>query len=171
MDRLRSGDTLVVAKLDRAFRNAADALSKVDGYQLDSFIYDDRALLFRLGVESPFLTIEYPATVAYRHHQANSTGAIKHFVRGAAAICTGERHNLYPGGRALKLDRQGLIASTIASNIRWHILPNGQCGWTQKGRAILRILFSGRLFFLSGIIRQMRKKSYFRKAHEFALPP
>jgi len=50
-----------------------DSLLKVGGYQLNTFIVDDRALLFRLGMESPMITITYPITVGHRSHPNNSS--------------------------------------------------------------------------------------------------
>jgi glycosyltransferase involved in cell wall biosynthesis len=145
-----------------------DVLKKVNGYQLNSF-YDDRCLLFRLGVESPLVTIEYPATVAYRDHGSSFSKKPVFLVHAAAAICGSERQGQYPGGRAMRTDRRGLIASNLASNIR-RLIPHlpGVSKW-QKSAAILRILLTVRLFFLSGIIRLWRKRSYFRKDHQFTI--
>ncbi len=144
-----------------------DALLRVNGYQLHA-PYDDRCLLFRLGIESPFLTIDYPETVAYRLHGASFSKSLDVMVRGASVICASERRGLYPGGRAMRTDRRGLIASNVAANVRRHV-PRFTAGskW-QKRRAMLRMLLSVRFFFLSGFIRRARKRTYATKEHEFA---
>jgi glycosyltransferase involved in cell wall biosynthesis len=145
-----------------------NVLAKVNGYQLNSF-YNDRCLLFRLGIESPFLTIDYPITVAHREHDASISKKLNLLVHGAVVICSSERCELYPGGRAMRMDRRGLIATNLASNIR-RLIPHltGFSVW-QKSGAILRILLSARLFFFSGIIRFVRKRNYPRKEHEFTV--
>jgi glycosyltransferase involved in cell wall biosynthesis len=143
-----------------------DALVRVNGYQLNA-PYDDRCLLFRLGIESPFLTIDYPETVAYRLHGASFSKSLDVMVRGAAVICASERRGLYPGGKAVRADRRGLIASNVAANVRRHV-PRFTAGskW-QKGRAMLRMLLSVRFFFLSGFMRRARKRAYPAKEHKF----
>jgi glycosyltransferase involved in cell wall biosynthesis len=145
-----------------------DMLIKVNGFQLNSYC-DDRCLLFRLGTESPFIVIEYPATVAYRNHAASISKNLDFMIRAAAAICGSERGGLYPGGRPMRIDRRGLIASNVVSNIPRLILRLASVSKWEKGKAIVRILLKVRLFLFSGIIRLVRKRGYPKKEHEFML--
>ena len=144
-----------------------DVLIKVNGYQLNSFLYDDLCLLFRLGTQSPFLVIEYPTTVARRSHDANFSSNPKVLLRGAMAICSSERSELFPGGNAMRMDRRGLIASNLAANILRLALRTPCVSKLQKSATILRILLTMRLFLFSGIVRLLCKRTYFRKEYEF----
>jgi len=90
MDRVDFSNSNILARLD--------ILLKAGCYQLNSFLYDDRCMLFRLGVESPFVSLDYPETLWRRHHSTNFSRSLKLLLRGTRAICGSERASEYPGG-------------------------------------------------------------------------
>jgi glycosyltransferase involved in cell wall biosynthesis len=142
-----------------------DSINKVGGYQPNSFCFDDRALLYRLGLESPLVAITYPSTLGYRAHKNNASKDIKFITKGALALIANERRNSYPGGRRMKMDRRGLIGSNLLSNMVRRILLDRRESLRIRIVLILKIVISARTMLIIGLMRKMRSLFYYRKRH------
>ena len=135
-----------------------DSLLKVGGYQLNTFIVDDRALLFRLGIESPMITITYPITVGHRFHPNNSSKNTGWVTKGTLALIAYERKNVYPGGDKLRLDRRGLVGSYLFNTFRKYL-------GIKNIKQIVAIILKARTMFLAAIVRKILSFNYYSKSH------
>jgi glycosyltransferase involved in cell wall biosynthesis len=133
---------------------------KVSGYQQNSFAYDDHLLLFRLGTESPMISINHPITVGYRNHIGNWSRNIEYTMKGALAFINSERKNKFPGGISYRLDRRGLIGSNLLSIFKDYL------GLRNLNR-VLKIFFSARTMILLAFIRKF--VSYFYKSNKYTI--
>jgi len=91
MAKLQPGDTLIVAKMDRIFRSAVDALTMADQWKQDGI----NLILLDMGIEP-----------------VNTSGVGKLFFTMMVAMAEFERHRIYERtieGRAAKKSRGGHI--------------------------------------------------------------
>src|SRR4030042_3305007 len=59
------------------------SIVSANGYKEDSFCFDDRTFLFGLGVETPFIAIQYPKTCAYRLRSDSASKELDFIKSGA----------------------------------------------------------------------------------------
>lgn len=142
-----------------------DSVLKVGGYQIDIFGEDDRALLFRLGIESPMIVIQYPKTVGYRVHSNNYSNDIELITRGALKLITSERKNAYPGGKKRRMDRRGLIGSNVLSYMYRKILIVKNYSLKIRVSLIIKLMLHGRTMLILGMLRKIRSLFYESKRH------
>jgi glycosyltransferase involved in cell wall biosynthesis len=135
-----------------------DTLLKVGGYQLNTFIVDDRALLFRLGMESPMIAITSPITVRHRSHPNNSSKNTGLVTKGTLALIAYERKNVYPGGDQMRFDRRGLVGSYLFKTFRSYL-------GIKNIRQILAIILKARTMLITGIARKILSSNYYSKNH------
>ena len=135
-----------------------DSLLKVGGYQLNTFIVDDRALLFRLGMESPMITITYPITVGHRSHPNNSSKNAGLVTKGTLALIAYERKNVYPGGNQMRFDRRGLVGSYLFNTFRRYL-------GIKSIKQIAIIILKARTMLITGIVRKLLSFRYYSKSH------
>lgn len=133
-----SNSTLIIKK---------DKLLKIDGYLANSDGLDDNILLFRLGTEGPFISIDYPSTVAYRVHESNWSKNINRMVDSTILLINNERLNILPGGKKYQFDRRGKIGTLVMSIMKYYL------GFKNFDK-ILILLFHARNMLLIGIIRR-----------------
>lgn len=135
-----------------------DLLLKNGGYLENSNGLDDNTMLMRLGVESPFITIDYPITVAYRTHTSNFSKNVEQMVNSSFVLIREERLKNLPGGKQYKLDRRGLIGSTLLAVMKNYLgLKNFD--------KIISIILSARSMLLLGIIRKFASIFYISEEH------
>ena len=139
-----------------------DSLLKVGGYQLNTFIVDDRALLFRLGLESPMITITYPVTVGHRLHPNNSSKNAGLVTKGTLALIENERKNVYPGGYKLRFDRRGLVGSYLFNTFKRYL-------GIKNIRQIVSIILKARTMLITGVVRKIVSSNYYSKSHHIEI--
>jgi hypothetical protein len=139
-----------------------DSLLKVGGYQLNTFIVDDRALLFRLGLESPMITITYPVTVGHRLHPNNSSKNAGLVTKGTLASIENERKNVYPGGYKLRFDRRGLVGSYLFNTFKRYL-------GIKNSRQIVSIILKARTMLITGVVRKILSSNYYSKSHHIEI--
>jgi len=142
-----------------------DSVLKVGGYQIDIFGEDDRALLFRLGIESPMIIIQYPITVGYRIHSKNYSNDIELITGGALKLITSERRNAYPGGKKRRMDRRGLIGSNVLSYMYRKILIAKNYSLKIRVTLIVKLMLHSRMMLILGMVRKIRSLFYESKRH------
>ncbi len=135
-----------------------DSLLKVGGYQLNTFIVDDRALLFRLGMESPMIAITYPITVGHRFHPNNSSKNTGWVTKGTLALIAYERMNVYPGGDKMRFDRRGLVGSYLFNTFRRYL-------GIKNIKQIVAIILKARTMLITAIVRKILSFNYYSKRH------
>jgi glycosyltransferase involved in cell wall biosynthesis len=144
-------------------------MMRVGGYQNESFCFDDRTLLFKLGVEGPFIVINGPVAVAYRVHDTNASQDLKYMMEGVLALIARERRGDFPGGKKRAFDRRALIGTNVLSNIRRSFLRSERYGRWRRFSMVLKIILSSREMLLLGPVRAVFCRFYSRKDESFAL--
>ena len=138
-------------------------LLKVGGYQLNSFIFDDRSLLFRIGTIGPMVNIQYPTTVGHLYHETNYSRNVKLFITGAINIINSEKSAFYPGGKRYKIDRRSLIGSNLISNIYYVIFKSEGINIPKKLLYSIKVILLARSMLIYGLLRRYIVKNYAQK--------
>jgi glycosyltransferase involved in cell wall biosynthesis len=138
---------------------------RANGYKEDSFCFDDRTLLFGLGVETPFIAIQYPKTCAYRQHSGSASKDLDFIKSAALSMVKRERRGFFPGGAERKTDRRGLIATNLLSNINRRVLKAERVSVRKKVSFIISIFWNFKAIAFYGLYRKIRSRFYSRKIH------
>lgn len=85
----------------------------------ETFHADDFNLLLRTGASGPFIVVQQPTTVAYRHHATNSIHNTQSMLRGVMALVHAELRGEYPGGRARQFERRARIGGSAQYWFQW----------------------------------------------------
>lgn len=86
--------------------------------KLTAFPLDSCDILLALGACSPCVAIQYPATVAYRHHDSNSSGNLEHMVHMAPRLLNLTRQNAYSGYNPHRFARFANLGGIMFSYLR-----------------------------------------------------
>jgi glycosyltransferase involved in cell wall biosynthesis len=138
---------------------------RANGYKEDSFCFDDRTFLFGLGVETPFVAIQYPKTCGYRLRSGSASKDLD-FIRSAAlSMIKRERRGYFPGGAKRKIDRRGLIATNLLSNMNRRVLKAEGVSGLKKASFIISIFWNFKAIAFYALYRKIRSRFYSRKIH------
>lgn len=117
---IRAFDYEAFLKKDRAFRVSASAVvvdrqsfSDVGGWANEMFPGEDHDLLIRLGYVGRTVQIVSPQTIAYRVHAGNTIHQVQKVCNGMHQLIRREELGQYPGGRACRFERYGVIGGIV----------------------------------------------------------
>lgn len=90
-----------------------ELFNSVGGF-VDKFINaEDSDLWMKLGVASPFVRINSPATFLYRRSATSATSDISRTVDGARHLLGSEKQGIYPGGHDRKRERSLILGKHL----------------------------------------------------------
>jgi glycosyltransferase involved in cell wall biosynthesis len=117
---IRVVDYETYMKKDRAFRQSASALvvdrqsfNDVGGWTHDFFPMEDYDLVLKLGYSGRTIQIVSPVTTAYRVHAGNTIHQVQRIVTNVFSLIRREELGHYPGGRACRYERYGVIGGIV----------------------------------------------------------
>jgi GT2 family glycosyltransferase len=90
-----------------------DAFQSVGGFSPEWINGEDADLAIRLGVAAGFVSIEQPATFAYRSHANQETANFLRTARGVMRLVDSEREAQYPGGHERRFERRRIFTRHV----------------------------------------------------------
>jgi len=87
-----------------------DAYERVSGFTRDWVNAEDCDLTMRLGVEPGFVSIESPATFAWRRHAGSAMSDTQRALAGAQRLVRQEKSGAFPGGAARRRERLAILS-------------------------------------------------------------
>jgi len=141
LDKDRShGINIGAFLIDRSIFQAAG------GWTPEIFQLDGQDLYAKLALSGPALIIDFPYTMLYRMHDANSIRSVAPFMKSAHLIIKREHAGLYPGGAKMRFARYarhgGVVAFCVKRAMLAHLYREAMTlvlsGWAMICAAVLR---------------------------------